>query len=129
MEDIANMLGDGLLAFAKQLRHVLLRQPDCFLLQPDIDFDFSVRVPVDENFGVIHHCILLKIDLRHRDLAVHQHGQERKYGLWHSLFDILRDFHRPRLSLYHVRRLQTAVTPVSGLTFCYLMPRKAESLS
>jgi hypothetical protein len=73
MEDIANMLGDGLLAFAKQLRHVLLRQPDCFLLQPDIDFDFSVRVPVDENFGVIHHCILLKIDLRHRDLAVHQH--------------------------------------------------------
>jgi hypothetical protein len=49
------MLGDGLLAFAKQLRHVLLRQPDCFLLQPDIDFDFSVRVSVNEDFGVIHH--------------------------------------------------------------------------
>jgi hypothetical protein len=55
MEDIANMLGDGLLAFAKQLRHVLLRQPGRFLLQPDIDLNFPVRIPVNEDFGVIHH--------------------------------------------------------------------------
>lgn len=43
LEDVTDMLGNGFLALAEKLRHVLLRQPDRFLLQPDIDFDFSVR--------------------------------------------------------------------------------------
>lgn len=38
IEDVEDMLGNGLSALAEELVHVLLGQPDRFLLQVDINF-------------------------------------------------------------------------------------------
>ena len=49
-ENIANVLGNGLLAFAKQPRHMILSQPDRLVFQPDINSDVAVGSLVNKKF-------------------------------------------------------------------------------
>nr|WP_240193378.1 hypothetical protein [Desulfobulbus alkaliphilus] len=53
-ENIADVLGNRLLAFAEQPSHVVLGQPDRLVFQPDINFDFAVGGLINKNFRIIH---------------------------------------------------------------------------
>ena len=53
-ENIADVFGNGLLAFAEQSCRVVLGQPDRLIFQPDINFDFAVGSLIGKNFRIIH---------------------------------------------------------------------------
>jgi hypothetical protein len=49
-ENIADMLGNRLLAFTEQPSHVILSQPNRLVFQADIDFDFAIGSLINKNF-------------------------------------------------------------------------------
>jgi len=58
VKDVSDKLSDGLFTLTIQLSHLILSQPDRFILQTNINPDLAVRVLINEYFGVIHYSSL-----------------------------------------------------------------------